>query len=145
MTPLRGRIIGDLELRGYSERTVEAYVRAVGQLARFYCRSPNRLTEEQVRGYLLHLTRIRKVARGSHTLALCGIKFFYETPQGRSWGVPGIARPKREKKLPVVLSRQEVWRRLGQVRIDGYRVCLTVIYGCGLRLMEGARLSDQPD
>lgn len=140
MTPLRRRMIGDLELRGYSERTVEAYVRAVCQLARFYRSSPDLLTEEQVRDYLLHLTRVQKVARGTHTIALCGIKFFYEKTLGRSWGVLGVARPKREKKLPVVLSREEVWRILDQIRIDVYRVCLTTIYGCGLRLMEGARL-----
>jgi site-specific recombinase XerD len=51
-----------------------------------------------------------------------------------------VARPKGEKKLPVVLSRDEVWRILDQVRIAVYRVCLTTIYACGLRLMEGARL-----
>jgi site-specific recombinase XerD len=130
----------DLELRGYSERTVEAYVRAVCQLARFYGRSPDRLTEEQVRDYLLHLTRVQKVARGTHTIALCGIKFFYEKTLARQWSMLGVARPKRETKLPVVLSREEVWRILDQIRIDVYRVCLTTIYGCGLRLMEGARL-----
>lgn len=140
MTPLRRRMIGDLELRGYSERTVEAYVRAVCQLARFYSKSPDRLTEEQVRDYLLHLTRVQKVARGTHTIALCGIKFFYEKTLGRQWGVLSVARPKREKKLPIVLSREEVWRILDQIRIDVYRVCLTTIYVCGLRLMEGARL-----
>jgi site-specific recombinase XerD len=133
-------MIGDLELRGYSERTVEAYVRAVAQLARFYGRSPDRLSEEQVRDYLLHLTRVQKVARGTHTIALCGIKFFYEQTLARQWSVLGVARPKGEKKLPVVLSREEVWRILDQIRIDVYRVCLTTIYGCGLRLMEGARL-----
>lgn len=140
MTPLRRRMIGDLELRGYSERTVEAYIRAVAQLARFYGRSPDRLTEEQVRDYLLHLTRVQKVARGTHTIALCGIKFFYEKTLTRQWSVLGVARPKGEKKLPVVLSREEVWRILDQIRIDVYRVCLATIYGCGLRLMEGARL-----
>ncbi len=51
-----------------------------------------------------------------------------------------VARQKRTKKLPVVLSRDEVWRILGAVRIDTYRVCLTTIYACGLRLMEGIRL-----
>jgi site-specific recombinase XerD len=51
-----------------------------------------------------------------------------------------VARPKGEKKLPVVLSREEVWRILGAVRMAVYRVCLTTIYACGLRLMEGARL-----
>lgn len=141
MTPLRRRMIGDLELRGYSEGTVEVYVRAVCQLARFYGSSPDRLTEEQVRDYLLHLIRARKVARSTHTIALCGIKFFYEKTLGRRWSVLEVARPQREKKLPVVLGREEVWRILDQVRIDVYRVCLTTIYGCGLRLMEGARLA----
>ena len=75
MTPLRQRMIDDLQLRGYSDRTVEAYVRAMVQLARFYHVSPDQLTEEQIRQYLLHLTTVQKVARGTHTIALCGIKW----------------------------------------------------------------------
>jgi len=130
----------DLQLRGYSDRTVEAYVRSVAQLAKFYGKSPDRIVEEQVREYLLHLTNVQKVARGTHTIALCGIKFFYEQTLGRTWAVLDVARPKGEKKLPVVLSRAEVWRVLEKVRIPVYRVCLTIIYACGLRLMEGARL-----
>ena len=140
MTPLRRRMIEDLHLRGYAERTVEAYVRAVAQLARFYGNSPEALTEEQVRHYLVELDSVRKVARGTHTIAICGIKFFYEQTLGRQWTVLGLARPKEEKKLPVVLSRDEVWKVLGSVRIAVYRVCLTTIYSCGLRLMERARL-----
>jgi len=140
LAPLRHRMIQDLQLRGYADRTVEAYVHAVAQLARFYHASPDRLTEEQIRQYLLHLAIVQKVARGTHTIALCGIKFFYRETLGRSWQVLDVARPKGEKKLPVVLSRDEVWRILDTVRISVYRVCLTTIYGCGLRLMEGARL-----
>lgn len=140
MTPLRQRLIHDLQIRGYADRTVEAYVRAVAQLARFYHASPDRLTEEQIRHYLLHLSTVQKVSRDTHTIALCGIKFFYQQTLSRQWTVLDIARPKREKKLPVVLSRDEVWRILDAVRIPVYRVCLTVIYACGLRLMEGALL-----
>ncbi|HYN81703.1 MAG TPA: site-specific integrase [Gemmatimonadaceae bacterium] len=140
MTPLRQRMIHDLQLRGYSDRTVEAYVRAVAQLARFYHAPPDRLCEEQIRQYLLHLSTVQKVARGTHTIALCGIKFFYQQTLVRPWTVLGVARPKGEKKLPVVLSRDEVWRILGAIRISVYRVCLTTIYACGLRLLEGARL-----
>jgi len=66
----------DLQLRGYSDRTVEAYVRAVVQLANFYHVSPDQITEEQVRQYLLHLSIVQEVARGTFTIALCGIKFF---------------------------------------------------------------------
>jgi site-specific recombinase XerD len=132
-------MIQDLQLRGYSERTVEAYVHPVAQLARFYHASPDTLTEEQIRHYLLHLSTVQKVARSTHTLALCGIKFFYQHALGRAWTVFDLARPKGEKKLPVVLSHGEVWRILASVRISVYRVCLTTIYACGLRLLEGAR------
>lgn len=140
MTPLRQRMIQDLQLRGYSDRTVEASVRAVAQLSQFYHASPDHLSDEQIRQYLLHLSTVQKVARGTHTIARCGIKFFYQQTLGQPWPVLDIARPKGEKKLPVVLSRDEVWRILDAVRIDAYRVCLTTIYACGLRLMEGIRL-----
>lgn len=140
MTPLRHRMIQDLQLRGYAERTIEAYVHAVAQLARFYHASPDVLTEEQIRDYLLHLSTVKKIARASHTIALCGIKFFYQQTLGREWSVLNVARPQREKKLPVVLSRTEVWRILDHVRTPIYRVCLTTIYACGLRLLEGACL-----
>jgi site-specific recombinase XerD len=133
-------MIEDLQLRGYAERTVEAYVHPVAQLARFYQASPDTLTEEQIRHYLLQLSTVQKVARSTHTLALCGIKFFYQQTLGRAWSVFDVARPKGEKKLPVVLSRDEVWRILAAVRSPVYRVCLTAIYACGLRLLEGAHL-----
>jgi integrase/recombinase XerD len=140
MTPLRHRMIQDLQLRGYADRTIEAYVHAMAQLAKFYHASPDTLTEEQIREYLLHLSTVKKVARASHTIALCGIKFFYQQTLGREWTVLNVARPRGEKRLPVVLSRDEVWRILAAVRTATYRVCLTTIYACGLRLMEGARL-----
>ena len=140
MTALRHRMTQDLQLRGYADRTVEAYVGAVAQLAQCHDTSPDQLSEEQVRQYLVHLSTVRKVARSTHTIALCGIKFFYEQTLGHSWTVLDVARPKREQKLPVVLGRDEVWRILDAVRIDVYRVCLTTIYACGLRLMEGAQL-----
>ena len=78
--------------------------------------------------------------RPAATSYLCGIKFFYQQTLGHPWTVLNVARPKRTKKLPVVLSRDEVWRILSAVRIDAYRVCLTTIYAGGLRLMEGLRL-----
>lgn len=140
MTPLRQRMIDELHLRGYAERTVDAYVRAVAQLAKFYHGSPDQLTEEQLRAYLLHLTTVQKLAGSSLTVALCGLRFFYEQTLGRQWTVLDIARPKSEKKLPVVLSRAEVWRILAEVQRPAYRVCLTMMYACGLRLLEGVHL-----
>jgi integrase/recombinase XerD len=129
-----------MQLRGYSARTQEAYTRAVRQLAERYHRSPDKLSEEQLRQYFLYLANEKKWARASTTIALCGIKFFYEQTLQRDWPTLRFVRPPREKKLPVILSREEVRRILAEVRIPVYRACLTTIYSCGLRLMEGARL-----
>ena len=140
MTELRQRMIEDLRLRGLSGRTQEVYLRAVRQLAEHYGRSPDLITEEELRGYFLHLVQVKKLARPSVTIALCGIKFFYEHTVQRDWNVFGVVRPPRERKLPVVLSRDEVRRILRCVKVDLYRVCLTTIYACGLRLREGTGL-----
>ena len=140
MTALRRRMTEDLQLRGYADRTIEAYLHTVSQLARFHGIAPDRITEEQIRDYLLHLTNVRKVAASSFTQALCGIKFFYEQTLGRHWPVLRLARPKRADRLPVVLSQEEVRRVLAAVRTPRYRACLTLIYACGLRLLEGLRL-----
>lgn len=140
MTVLRQRMIEDLHLRGYTERTVGAYVSAVARLAQYHRTAPDRLSEDQLRDYLVHLTSVRKLARPSLTVALCGIRFFYEKTLGRQWTILDVARPKRAKKLPVVLSREEVWRVLAAVRTPAYRACLTTIYACGLRLLEGIGL-----
>lgn len=146
MTGLRQRLIDDLHLRGYAERTVETYVAVVARLAHHYHRAPDRLTEVELRDYLLYLTRERKLARASFTQALCGLRFFYEQTLGRRWTILDIARPQRDRKLPVVLSRDEVWRVLRAVRTPAYRVCLTTIYSCGLRLREALDLHvDQVD
>jgi integrase len=124
MTALRQRMIEDLRLRGFSERTQEAYVRAVQQLAKHYHKSPDLITEDEIRSYFLYLAEVKKFARSSTTIALCGIKFFYERTLGLDWKVFGLVRPRREHKLPVVLGREEVRRILACVRIDLYRACL---------------------
>lgn len=140
MTALRQRMREDLRLRGYADRTVEAYVSAVARLAQFHHMPPDRLSEEQLRAYLLHLTTERRLARPSLMVALCGLRFFYEQTLKQPWAILDVARPKREKRLPVVLSRAEVWRVLAAVRTPAYRACLTTIYACGLRLLEGIQL-----
>jgi integrase len=140
MTPLRQRMLEDMQLRGFSARTQECYIAAVRQLADHFRTSPDRLTEEQLREYFLYLANEKKVARATATIALCGIRFFFEQTLRREWTTLRFVRPAREHKLPVVLSREEVRRVLAMVRIPVYRVCLTTIYACGLRLLEGAHL-----
>lgn len=78
MSALRIRFVQDLQLHGFSPKTQACYVGAVRGLAKFYNKSPDRVTEDELRGCFLHLTLERKVARATATIALCGIKFFFQ-------------------------------------------------------------------
>ena len=140
MNVLRQKMIEDLQLRGLAARTQESYVQAVRQLAAHYHKSPEQISEEELRQYFLFLKNVKHVSRSTHTIALCGIKFFYEHTLKRDWHTLDFARPAKEQKLPVVLSMQEVRQILDRVRFTRYRVCLTTIYACGLRLLEGVSL-----
>jgi len=139
-TPLRQRMIEDMQLRGFAARTQEAYLLAVRQLAKYYRKSPDQINEEELRQYFLFLKNEKHAARNTCTIALCGIKFFFQHTLGREWKTFDFLRPPKEKKLPVVLSVQEVARILNCVHHPHYRVCLTTIYACGLRLLEGVFL-----
>ena len=140
MNTLRARMIEDMQLRGLAVRTQEAYLLAVSQLARHYHKSPDQINEDELRQYFLFLKNEKHAARASCTIALCGIKFFFERTLRREWKTFEFLRPPKEKKLPVVLSQAEVRSVLGRVHRRPYRVCLTLIYVCGLRLLEGVRL-----
>jgi integrase/recombinase XerD len=146
MTPLRKRMIEDLQLRGCSPATQQAYLWAVQKLARHYQKSPELLNEEELRAYFLHLRTVEHCAPGTLKIALSGIKFCLVVTLQRSWPSLGLIRPGREKKLPVVLSRAEVRALLQAVRAPVYRVCLSTIYACGLRISEGVAVQvDQID
>jgi integrase/recombinase XerD len=80
------------------------------------------------------------VSNSTFQIALCGIKFFYEQTLKREWHTLALVCPDKQEKLPVVLSLQEVERILKCVHHQRYRVCLTTIYACGLRLLVGVRL-----
>ena len=140
MSPLRKRMIEDMQLRSFSVRTQQSYVRSVLGLAKHYHRSPDQIVEEEIRAYFVHQTCIRKLARPTITIALCGIKFFYEQTLKRDWALTGVPMPKREKKLPVILTRKEVYQILSRIRVPRHRACLTLIYACGLRLGEACRV-----
>jgi len=140
MTPLRQRMIEDMQLRGFSPKTQEAYLRAVRQLAEHFGRSPADLTEEDLRQYFLYLKNEKHASRSTCTQILCGIKFLYEHTLKREWATLELVRPPKEKKLPVVLSQEEVSRVLSCLKSFRHHVCLSTIYSCGLRLREGVQL-----
>jgi integrase/recombinase XerD len=140
MTPLRQKMIEDMQLRGLADKTQDAYLRAVRQLAEYYGKSPDRVDEAELRAYLLYLRNDKKAARSTCLVFIHGLKFFYRYTLQRPWPSSAFVRLPKERKLPVVLSRGEVARVLSQVRRFHYRVCLSTIYSCGLRLKEGVQL-----
>lgn len=140
MTPLCQRMHDDMRLRGLAERTQEAYSRSVRQLAKHYNKSPDQVSDDELRQYFLFVLKIKHWSRRTMTIAMCGIKFFFEKTLGRDWLQHKIIRPALPRKLPVVLSTQEVRRILSCVALFRYRACLTTIYSCGLRLSEGVGL-----
>lgn len=143
MTELRRRMIEDLALAGYSPKTQRSFLDAVRKLAKHYMRSPDQLSEEEIRQFFLYLINRRKAAKSTVTIYLCGIKFFFEKTLGRLWPVFDLVRPRRSKKLPVVLSREEVRAVLKRIKHPIIRMALTAMYACGLRISEAARLTGE--
>lgn len=140
MTPLRQKMIEDMQLRGLAERTQQSYVAAASGLARYYHKSPEQISEAEIRAYFLYLKNEKRTAASTLNQVRCGLKFLYQTTLEQPWPVLDFVKPARSRKLPVVLSREEVRRVLAAVRRPQYRVCLSTIYSCGLRLQEGVRL-----
>lgn len=140
MTELRRRMREDMQLRGLCRGTQQVYIHAVQALAMHYHQSPDTLTEEQVRQYFLHLINRKRLAEGTLRTYRGGIQFFYSTTLQRPLPIFDLVQRKKRRRLPVVLSRSEVRELLAMIRRPGPRMCLTVIYSCGLRLSEGTRL-----
>jgi site-specific recombinase XerD len=132
-------MIEDMRLIGLSDGTQRVYLDAVKNLARRYRRSPDELTQEQVREYFLELSR-RGLAPSTVRVHLFALKFLYLNTLQRNWSLLKLFRIKKTKRLPVVLSCTEVWLLLDQLRRPDLKMCATLMYACGLRVSEATRL-----
>jgi len=140
MTPLRRRMTEDLILRNRSPQTIRAYTGWVADFARHFHASPDQLGPEHVRSYLLHLVQERQASWNVYRQARLALQFFYTVTLGQEWVVARIARPKAPKKLPVVLSTDEMARFLDALENPKHRALLMTAYAGGLRLSEVAHL-----
>src|SRR5262249_36698311 len=136
MTPLRRRMIDDMRLKNLSPRTIEIYVSRVSTFARHFRRSPERLGRDDVRAYLLHLIQKKKVSWSAYNQTLGALRFLYDVPLGPKDALEPIPFPKQPKRLPVVLSVDEVTRFLAAVVGIKPRAMLMTAYAAGLRLSE---------
>jgi len=144
MTALRRRMTEDLILYNRSPKTIRRYIHWVTAFAQHFHTSPDQLGPDHVRSYLLHLIQQRQVSYNVHTQARLALQFFYRVTLGRDWVVAGLARPKAPKKLPVVLSQDEMARFLDALQNPKHRALLMTAYAAGLRLSEvvGLRVED---
>jgi integrase/recombinase XerD len=140
MTALRRRMIESMQLHGLAQSTQETYLRCVSSLARHYMLSPEVLSDEQIRGFFLHLLNERKASEGSFRTHRFGVKFLYEVTLHRQVAELKNIHPRKRRKLPVILAPEEAARIIGCVRHPAARACLWTIYSCGLRRAEAVRL-----
>jgi len=135
MSPLRRRMLEDMQIRNYSPHTIDGYLRYVAQFAKHFGTSPDRLGPEHIRTYQLHLLQ-QQVSESIFIQTVCALRFLYETTLHRSWMVDYIPYPKKPKILPVILSRDEVKALLLAPRYLKHRAILATLYATGVRVSE---------
>ena len=142
MTPLRQRMLEDMQLRNLSPLTQRAYTEHVSRFARHFGRSPAQLGPEEIRTYLLYLTHERQLAPSSIIIAVAGLRFLYTVTLQRAWSVNVvIPAPKEPQRVPIVLSPAEVVQFLDSVAAPHHRTILTTCYAAGLRICEAVHLT----
>ena len=143
MTPLRQKLIDEVQLRGFSIHTQDSYLRSVAGLARFYHRSPDQIVDDEIKAYLLHLLRIKKLAVSSIIVAVSALRFFYGQVLRRPTKAIEEALPRMKKPVlrPRVYSVQELERLFGCPGLNRkHRALLMTTYAAGLRVSEVCQL-----
>ena len=140
MTRLRQRMIEELRLRDYSEHTIAAYVSGVYRLANHFHKSPDKLGREEIRAFLLDLIEEKQVSWAYYKQMLASLRFFYRHVLRRGEVVEDIRGPRSQKRLPVVLSVEEVARFFKAIPSLKHRTILMLAYGAGLRIGEAVRV-----
>jgi site-specific recombinase XerD len=141
MTPLRQRMIEDMQVRNLSSHTQRAYLQQISHFARHFGKSPAALGVEEIRTYQVYLTNERRLASSSIQIAIAALRFLYRITLKKEWAFTEvIPSPKAAAKLPIVLSPDEVRRFLACVDSVKHRAILTSCYAAGLRISEAVCL-----
>src|SRR5271155_1334956 len=116
------------------------YLYAIKSFAKHFGKPPDQLGAEHIRRYQLFLTREKKVSTSTYVMMICGLRFFYTHTLHRKVAIERIPFPRRERKLPVILSRDEVKALLEAPSDLRDRAMLAILYGSGLRVSEVTRI-----
>jgi site-specific recombinase XerD len=135
-------MIEDMQIRNLAVNTQKSYVEQVSRFARHFQKSPELLGPEHIRAYQVYLTNEKKLSTGSITIAISALRFLYGVTLKKDWSFRDlIPAPKAPKKLPVILSPEEVLQFLDCVRSRKHRAILTTCYAAGLRISEAVALT----
>ncbi|AET67813.1 site-specific recombinase XerD [Desulfosporosinus orientis DSM 765] len=139
MSQLRNQMKSDLELKGYSPKTVRSYIKQVEGFASYFEKSPDKLGEDQIKKYLHHLITLKR-SDSYINCAYSALKFLYQVTLKRNWNSIRIPRTKNRKRLPEVLDTSEIKALLNATLNLKHRVILMTTYAAGLRVSETAYL-----
>jgi site-specific recombinase XerD len=134
------RMIDTLQLNGKGERTQQAYARSVRMLSQLYDKTPDLVSEHELQEYFLQRKNVNHWSPKTMRICYCGIRFFYVNVLERNWHILSILRAQTERRLPAVLSVDEVRSLLAHIKTFHNYVYLSTVYSCGLRLYEGLHL-----
>lgn len=143
MGQFRDQMSRDMEIRGFSHHTHRKYLACMKDFVRYCKKSPADVTVEDIYGYQLHLLRERKVSPATFNVYVSVLRFFFRVTSPVTLKFTRIAFRKAKRRLPEVLSRDEVRALLEQPSNIKHRALLTTIYACGLRISEACRLRVQ--
>jgi integrase/recombinase XerD len=141
MTSLRQRMTEDMQVRNFSPHTQASYLQQISQFAEHFHISPDALGPDEIHKYQLYLVQERKLSVSSVCTAVAALRFLYRITLQREWSVEEvIPAPKKPKRLPIVLSPEEVLHFLDCIQMLKHRVILTTCYAAGLRISEAIHL-----
>jgi len=143
VTPLLQRMIEDMRIRNFAPATQKIYVSCVAKFAEHFGRSPAKLGSEDVREYMRYLVEETHTTASYHAQVAAALRFLYRWTLQVDWPIDRIPSPRREKRLPVVLSREEMVRFFEAVDSLVYRVIFMIAYSAGLRVSEITNLQAQ--
>ena len=140
MSELRNKMKIDMELRGFSPKTIKNYINHVSNFAKFYNKSPELLGEKEIKNYLHYCITEKKLSEGTVNYINASLKFLYRKTLNRHWDIENLSRVKERRRLPVVLSPQEVKAIFDATENLKYKTIFMTIYSSGLRISEACNL-----
>jgi integrase/recombinase XerD len=140
MTPLRRRMIEDMTLRNFTQQTIDSYVQCIARFARYFKPSPEHLSPEHVRAYLVYLVQERRVSLSYYKQTRSALRFLYRITLGRNDVPDAIPPVKQPRTLPIVLSPLKVARFFAAIRNIKHRAIVMTAYAGGLRVSEVTQL-----